>query len=394
MAGGTGARRVARTPGRPTPIVIAPWVRTVLVVGCALGLGLFFYAATSTLVILIGGFFVALVLSFPVNALTRFMPRGAAILATALLVLAIVALALLFAVPLLLAQLTELVRAIPGFAAASAERAGQWLATLEARGLLPADTDTVIAGAQTALFARAGQLAEDLLGQLTGAIFGSFFATLILTSTTLVIALYFLVDVRGVKVTFLRLPPRRYRRDADALWDTIARTYRRWLGALLLSMLFEAVVASLGLWALGIPFALLLGIWMGLTAAIPYVGAWLGAIPGVFLALLDSPRTALLAAGALRADQRHRRQPHRPAAPGQRGRRAAGGGDHRGDRRRADLRRARRVHGGAHAGPPQDRHRLPARAVAGPPRREPGAHGGCPTAAERPVATDYQPPGD
>jgi predicted PurR-regulated permease PerM len=277
--------------------VIAPWVRTVLVVGCALGLGLFFHAAASTLVILIGGFFVALVLSFPVNALARLMPRGAAILATALLVLAIVALALLFAVPLLLAQLTELVRAIPGFAAASAARIGQWLAALEARGLLPADTDTVVAGAQTALFARARQLAEELLGQLSGAIFGSFFATLILTSTTLVIALYFLVDVRGVKVAFLRLPPRRYRRDAAALWDTIAQTYRRWLGALLLSMLFEAVVAWLGLWALGLPFAPLLGIWMGLTAAIPYVGAWLGAIPGVFLALLDSPRTALLAGG-------------------------------------------------------------------------------------------------
>src|SRR5262245_36573174 len=116
MAGGTGSRHGARTLSRPTPIVIAPWGRAALLVGIVLGLGLFFYAAPSTIVILIGGFFVALVLSFPVDALARLMPRSAAILATVLLLLLIIALALLIAVPLLIAQLTELVRAIPGFA--------------------------------------------------------------------------------------------------------------------------------------------------------------------------------------------------------------------------------------------------------------------------------------
>src|SRR3954452_18126711 len=42
-----------------------------------------------------------------------------------------------------------------------------------------------------------------------------------------------------------------------------------------------------GFWLLGILHALLLGVWFGLTAVVPYLGAWLGAIPLVLVALLS-----------------------------------------------------------------------------------------------------------
>src|SRR4029079_18858670 len=125
--------------------------------------------------------------------------------------------------------------------AAGPARVQAWLDVLEAHNLLPADTDTGMARAEMALFARGQQLAEYLLGNLAGAIFGSFFSTLILTSTTLVVSLYLVAGVRRVKATFLRLAPRRYRHDAAAFWDATASTFRRWLGAGLLSMTFEGV---------------------------------------------------------------------------------------------------------------------------------------------------------
>lgn len=293
------SRRATRPWVRITPIVITPRGRTILITGVALALGLFFYAASSTLVILVGGFIVALILSFPVNWLSRYLSRRLAILVTILTMLLLVVLGLLIAVPLLLAQLTVLVRTLPDLASTSSARIRAWLEVLEGRGLLPADTDTVIAQAQVALFVRGQQFAEYLLGHLAGAIFGSFFSTIILTSTTLVVALYLVADVRGVKVSFLRLAPRRYRHDAAAFWDTMGQTFRRWLGAGLLSMTYEGVMAFLGLWALGIPFAPLLGIWLGLTAAIPYIGSWLGAIPALLLALTDSPLKALAVGGLI-----------------------------------------------------------------------------------------------
>src|SRR5690606_21894447 len=40
--------------------------------------------------------------------------------------------------------------------------------------------------------------------------------------------------------------------------------------------------------------ALLLGAWVALTAVVPFLGAWLGAIPALLLALTISPLTALL----------------------------------------------------------------------------------------------------
>lgn len=291
------SRRVTRPCARPTPIVITPRGRTIVIIGVALALGLFFRAAPSTLVVLIGGFIVAQVLSFPVNGLSRYVSRGLAIAVTILIVLLLVALALLIAIPLLLGQLTALVQALPDFAAASSERIRSWLEVLEGRGLLPTDTDTVISQAQVSLFVRGQQLAEYLLGHLAAAIFGSFFSTMILASTTLVVALYLIADVRRVKTTFLRLSPRRYRRDAAALWEAMSQTFRRWLGAGLISMTYEGILAWLGLWALGIPFAPLLGAWMGLTAAIPYLGAWLGAIPAILLAITDSPLKALVVGG-------------------------------------------------------------------------------------------------
>lgn len=45
------------------------------------------------------------------------------------------------------------------------------------------------------------------------------------------------------------------------------------------------------------PYAFLLGFWVSLTAIIPYLGAFLGAIPAVILAFLVSPTTGFLTLG-------------------------------------------------------------------------------------------------
>lgn len=63
------------------------------------------------------------------------------------------------------------------------------------------------------------------------------------------------------------------------------------------------LAAGLGVWILGwdvvniwpegSQYALLFGVWAGITEVIPYVGPWLGAFPPVVLALFHSPATAL-----------------------------------------------------------------------------------------------------
>ena len=63
-----------------------------------------------------------------------------------------------------------------------------------------------------------------------------------------------------------------------------------------MDMLIQGAVSAVGLFVLGVPYALLLGTWVALTAVVPYLGAWLGAVPAVIVAFAVSPVTALLTA--------------------------------------------------------------------------------------------------
>ena len=44
------------------------------------------------------------------------------------------------------------------------------------------------------------------------------------------------------------------------------------------------------------PYAILLGAWVSVTALVPFLGAWIGAVPAVLLTLSVSPTTAVLTA--------------------------------------------------------------------------------------------------
>ncbi len=110
------------------------------------------------------------------------------------------------------------------------------------------------------------------------------------------IAAYLLVDVRRFKAAFLSAVPHDYRRDAKTLWDAFGYSLSRYLGGLALVLAIQGAVSALGLFLLGVPYALVLGAFVSATAVIPYLGAWLGAIPAVIVALTVSPTTALLTA--------------------------------------------------------------------------------------------------
>ena len=71
-------------------------------------------------------------------------------------------------------------------------------------------------------------------------------------------------------------------------------------GQLALSVIIGAS-SGIGLWILGMTglmpnggkYALLFGVWAGITELIPYVGPWLGAAPPVLYALVQHPLSAL-----------------------------------------------------------------------------------------------------
>ena len=151
-----------------------------------------------------------------------------------------------------------------------------------------------MAGVVQDLFGRAREIIEGMLGGLVGFISGAFNFGIVIFGIIFVAA-YLLVDVRKVKAAYLKAAPRRYRRDARELWDAFGVSLSRYLGGLLFVVVIQGVLAGLALWILGVPYAILLGAWVSLTAIIPYLGAFLGAIPAIAVALIfESPTIAVL----------------------------------------------------------------------------------------------------
>jgi len=67
------------------------------------------------------------------------------------------------------------------------------------------------------------------------------------------------------------------RTSGEALW--------LWLGGQLISMILVGMLIGLGAWLIGLPAPLALGLFAGITEFVPIIGPWLGAVPGLLLAL-------------------------------------------------------------------------------------------------------------
>lgn len=113
----------------------------------------------------------------------------------------------------------------------------------------------------------------------------------------LVMTYYLAVNQQGMKRLARSLVPERHQAYATELINRIQTKLGGWLRGQLLLMLIIGVLDYLGLVLLGMDYALVLGLWAGLTELVPYVGPVLGAIPGVFLAFTMSPVKALWVLG-------------------------------------------------------------------------------------------------
>jgi predicted PurR-regulated permease PerM len=279
--------------GHPTPIRISK--RTAIVVALVIlaMLVLVLWAVPSVLISVVGGFGLALVLSFPVRILSRWMPRGIAIVISFLGLFGVVLLAILILVPLLVVQGIALASALPDLANNAQRYLLGGLELLDKNGLLPGTTDQVLASIGKNLSSSARDIAGSVLGGTFGVVSGTFSFALSLFGVVFVSA-YMLIDVRRFKTAYLLAAPAHYRRDARDLWNAFGLTLSRYLNGLALDLAIQGAISAVALYLIGVPYALVLGAFVSLTALIPYIGAWLGAIPAVIVAFTVSPTAVIL----------------------------------------------------------------------------------------------------
>ena len=282
-------------PSPPTPIRISRRTRTVLLAAGAAAILLLLWRAPSVVTLAIGGIAFAVVLSYPVGLMSRAVPRGVAILLSFLLVAGILLAVIIGVVPVLVSQLGALVDATPGIIQRIGDRLPSLFDRLTASGLLPADRAAFIDDIQRELLDAIQGFARRLLGQLGRVLTGAL-SVMITLFGVVFIGAYLLSDARTIRAGVLRATPHAYRRDVRDLWTAFAVTLSRYLGGLTLSLAIQGVLSAVALYLLGVPYAALLGAWVAVTALIPYIGAWIGAVPAVLLALSVSPMTALFTA--------------------------------------------------------------------------------------------------
>lgn len=95
----------------------------------------------------------------------------------------------------------------------------------------------------------------------------------------------------------LRLVPPRSRPHARSVAGECGEVLQRWLLGKMVSMAVIGVTTGIGLWALGVPLALVLALLAAALTFIPNFGPILAAIPAILLGLSTGPSTALWIVG-------------------------------------------------------------------------------------------------
>lgn len=116
------------------------------------------------------------------------------------------------------------------------------------------------------------KLATGILGGISGLV------------VSVVIGLYVAADPTLYRRGFLRLVPMRRRTRMVEILDEMHDSLRGWLMGTFVMMIVVGTMTTAGLWALGIPQPIALGIIAFFLEFVPYVGPILSAIPAILIA--------------------------------------------------------------------------------------------------------------
>ena len=119
-----------------------------------------------------------------------------------------------------------------------------------------------------------------------------------------VMAFYLLVDLPRLRRGAMTLIPPGRREEIKGLMDRIGTAVGGFFRGQLLVALFVGVASSIGLWAIGLPYWLLVGMVAGIFNLVPLVGPFIGGGLAVIIALVSGePLKAVWAALVLLAVQ-------------------------------------------------------------------------------------------
>ncbi len=245
----------------------AVFVRRVLIVLALSGLSYAAYQLSQVLLLTFGAVLVAVILRALAALVAKHtpVPKRWSLLAAGLAILVILGgLGLLFG-PGVGSQVAELGTALPQAADALLRRFGIENASRQLPNLVGAN------------------LGQDVIGRL--ATFGStLLGALADLLVVLVAGIFLAVDPHLYQRGLVKLfPQSQHARIEDALAAS-GHALALWLKGQVIAMALVGLLTTAGLWLIGMPSAVALGLIAGLAEFVPFLGAFLGALPAVVIA--------------------------------------------------------------------------------------------------------------
>ena len=245
------------------------------------------YTARGVLILALIALFLAVSLDPVVRALSRWhMRRGLATLVVVLVVLGLVAAFLQSVIPAMAEQFQAMVRDFPHYVVSLQHRSAS-VRQVSGRYHLTSQINKLLAS----LPARLGNGAFGISRRV--------FSALAATLTVTVLTIYFLVDLPRLQRSAVLLFPRAHRARFGRIADVLVNKVGSYMLGNILVSLVAGLAAFAALTVLRVPFAVPLAFVVAVTDLIPMVGATIGAVVCIAVALLATrlwPTTVLVAA--------------------------------------------------------------------------------------------------
>jgi predicted PurR-regulated permease PerM len=228
------------------------------------------------------GLVIAVVLSFPIGWLSKKMRRGLAVIVTLL-----IGMSLFGGVGYLTVQpLSDQFQQIKAHAPEARQKI---------RALLKKAQESTPLSSQSP--GQAAPSAGQVVAQKTGELALGLTTLLSIIVIVIVLGAFLSHEPKTYHQGLKALTPREYESDFEELWKRESKGLRHWVGGILVSMSIMGGVTAIGLMLGGIQDWPLLALLTFLGTFIPYVGAILSAIPGLIIALSQSPEKLVIAMG-------------------------------------------------------------------------------------------------
>ena len=213
--------------------------------------------------------------------------RPLAIAVVFLLLISVLGLVISFFIPRLIEQIKSLVIGLPGYLSELQRFLTNLFNNSHIDWLQKVDLHSYMNKFEGSLTSILKKFILSLTTSL-GSVIGTITSVTVTLVTVPFILFYMLKDGEKLVPTVEKIFPEHNRSKVARLLHEMSATLSRYISGQMIECLFVGTFSAIGYSMTGIPYALLVGLFAGITNIIPYLGPYIGLMPALFLAFSKS----------------------------------------------------------------------------------------------------------